>query len=162
MKKILLMMAALLLSVTSFAEDFDLVGTWYQYESDQEALDGIWVFNADGSGTLEEFHKGQSEGIDHFTYTFDTATNKLTVYFAGEEDDPSTMTITIVSQTKFTYSEDGDVLTWVKQATAISRLVVDSQPVTSYSLNGYKQKSPKGGLSIMRRADGSIVKVFSR
>lgn len=145
MKKILLLMAALLLSATSFAENFNLVGMWYQYESDQEGIDGIWIFNADGSGTVEEFHKGQSEGIDHFTYTFDSATNELALCFEGEEDDSWVMTITIESQTKFTYSEGGDVLTWVKQPTddpnAISRLVVASQPITCYSLWLQAEKS---------------------
>ena len=118
MKKILSLITLLLLSMAMFAEDFNIVGTWYQYESDVESLDGIWVFKADNTGTLEEFHKGQSEGVDNFKYDFDASNCILTIYIKGEEDDPSVMKITIVSPTKFTYSEGRDVLTWIKDGSS--------------------------------------------
>lgn len=162
MKKSLLMMFLLLMSVASYAEDFDIVGTWYQYESDQTGLDGIWVFNVDGTGTHESFDDGVSDGISSFSYQFDLSTCYLALYMEGEEDDPSVMTITIVSPTEFTYSEYGDVLTWIKQgSTGMERKTIGPQaPMATYSLDGCWQPNIQHGLNIIRRADGSVVKVF--
>jgi len=115
MKKFLLFFVLLLLNVSTYADNFDIVGTWYQYESDQETLDGIWIFKSDKTGSCEEFHKGESEGVDNFTYDFNIYTNILTIWNEGEEDEPSVMHITVVSSTEFTYAEHGEVLTWVKK-----------------------------------------------
>ena len=95
--------------------DFSIIGTWNQYESDQEGIDGIWVFNSDKTGTLEEFYKGESEGVEKFTYEYNATQSQLTIYFEEEPNDPSVMKITIVSPTEFTYSEGRDTLTWKKQ-----------------------------------------------
>ena len=95
--------------------DFSIIGTWNQYESDKEGIDGIWVFNSDKTGTLEEFYKGESEGVEKFTYEYNATQSQLTIYFEEEPNDPSVMKITIVSPTEFTYSEGRDTLTWKKQ-----------------------------------------------
>ena len=95
--------------------DFSIIGTWNQYESDQEGIDGIWVFNSDNTGTLEEYDNGESEGVEKFTYEYNATQNQLTIYFDEEPNDPSVMKITIVSSTEFTYSEGHDTLTWKKQ-----------------------------------------------
>lgn len=95
--------------------DFSIIGTWNQYESDQEGIDGIWVFNSDNTGTLEEYDNGESEGVEKFTYEYNATQNQLAIYFDDEPNDPSIMKITIVSSTEFTYSEGHDTLTWKKQ-----------------------------------------------
>ena len=115
MKKYLLFFLLLLFGSTTYAEDFDIVGTWYQYESDQEGIDGIWIFKADKTGTCEEFHKGVSEGVGNFTYDFNASTNVLTIWNEGEEDDPVVLPIRIDSPTQFTYIEDHESLVWIKQ-----------------------------------------------
>lgn len=115
MTKIISLITLLLFSITTHADDFDILGTWYQYEADHAGLDGIWVFNANNTGTHEEFYHGESEGISNFTYTFDAANCILTIITEGDEDDPFVMHITIVSPTEFTYSDGYDVLRWVRQ-----------------------------------------------
>lgn len=143
MKKFLLFISLLLFSSTTYAEDFDIVGTWYQYESDQEGLDGIWVFKADKTGTCEEFHKGVSEGVGNFTYDFNASTNVLTVWNEGEEDDPVVFPIRIDSPTQFTYIEGNESLVWIKQG----------QPSTDVSHSvapraaSFKLASSKDGLT---------------
>jgi hypothetical protein len=143
MKKFLLFISLLLFSSTTYAEDFDIVGTWYQYESDQEGLDGIWVFKADKTGTCEEFHKGVSEGVGNFTYDFNASTNVLTIWNEGEEDDPVVFPIRIDSPTQFTYIEGNESLVWIKQG----------QPSTDVSHSvapraaSFKLASSKDGLT---------------
>ena len=143
MKKFLLFISLLLFSSTTYAEDFDIVGTWYQYESDQEGLDGIWVFKADKKGTCERFHKGVSEGVGNFTYDFNASTNVLTIWNEGEEDDPVVFPIRIDSPTQFTYIEGNESLVWIKQG----------QPSTDVSHSvapraaSFKLASSKDGLT---------------
>ena len=152
-------MAMLLLSTAGFAQGFDIVGTWNEYELDQQTLDGIWVFNADGTGTVEEFYEGQSEGVSSFTYTFDASANVLTVNMDAEE--PWVMPITIVSSTEFTYTDGHDTLRWVKQGSSGIR-----QPSTArgtvlavYSADGHRLSGLSHGLNIIRYVDGTTVKV---
>ena len=150
MKKFLLFISLLLFSSTTYAEDFDIVGTWYQYESDQEGLDGIWVFKADKTGTCEEFHKGVSEGVGNFTYDFNASTNVLTIWNEGEEDDPVVFPIRIDSPTQFTYIEGNESLVWIKQG----------QPSTDVSHSvapraaSFKLASSKDGLTYYFTYDG--------
>ena len=88
----------------------DIVGTWYVYESDVAGLDGIWTFNADGIGTIEEFYHGESEGVDKMTYEL-TGT-RLLIYLEGEEDDPLEFDINVVSNDEFTWTDGHDTLTF--------------------------------------------------
>ena len=92
---------------------FSIVGTWYEYEEDQEGLDAIWVFKSDKTGTVEEFYHGESEGVDNIKYKFEK--NTLYIYYEGEEDDPSVLPISIVSSIEFTWSDGEDKLTFKKQ-----------------------------------------------
>ena len=115
MAKIFSLITLLLFSIATHADDFDILGTWYQYEADQAGIDGIWVFNANYTGTHEEFYHGESEGVRNFTYTFDAANCILAIYSEGDDDDPFVMNITIVSPTEFTYTDGYDVLRWVRQ-----------------------------------------------
>ena len=91
----------------------DIVGTWYVYESDIAGLDGIWTFNADGTGTIEEFYHGESEGVDKMTYEL-TGT-RLLIYLEGEEDDPLEFDINVVSENEFTWTDGHDTLTFKRQ-----------------------------------------------
>lgn len=158
-------MAMLLLSTAGFAQGFDIVGTWNEYELDQQELDGVWVFNADGTGTVEEFYHGQSEGVAPLTYTFDASANVLTVIIKdeepGEPEEPWVMPITIVSSAEFTYTDGHDTLRWVKQGSSGIR-----QPSTArgtvlavYSADGHRLSGLSHGLNIIRYADGTTVKV---
>ncbi len=145
MRKFLLVMAAWLLSVGSFAADFNIVGTWYQYEWDVETLDGIWVFNADGTGTVEEFHHGVSEGVSPMTYTFDAATNNLKVYSPEEPNDPFDITIRIDSPTQFTYVEGHESLTWYKQSSG--DVPVPGSHAIADKASSFKMLTAKDGLT---------------
>ncbi len=91
----------------------DIVGTWNVYEADVEGLDGIWTFNADGTGTIEEFYHGKSEGVDKMTYNF--SGTRLTIYLEGEEDDPLVFDINVVSENEFTWTDGEDTLTFKRQ-----------------------------------------------
>lgn len=103
----------------------NIVGTWYVYESDVQGLDGIWIFNADNTGTIEEFYHGESEGVDKMTYNF--SGNRLTVYLEGEEDDPLEFDINVVSENEFTWTDGHDTLTFKRQV---------NENVTDISLTG--------------------------
>ena len=158
MKRILSLFSFLLLSVATFAEDFDLVGTWYQYEADVTGIDGIWVFNADNTGYKESYYKGESDGITNYTYEFDAVNNIITVYPEGGGDKVKNrgknktwvIPITIVSATEFTYTEDNDVLTWIKQSTSIEVVRQDKTSTGSvYNLAGQKQTTPHKGINII-------------
>ncbi len=98
----------------------DIVGTWNVYEGDQEGLDGIWTFKADGTGTIEEFYHGESEGVDKMKYNL--SGTRLTVYFEGEEDDPMVFDINVASENEFTWTDGHDTLTFKRQGSG------DDQP----------------------------------
>ena len=159
MKKYCLLIAMLLLCTAGFAQGFDIVGTWNEYELDQQTLDGVWVFNADGTGTVEEFYHGQSEGVSSFTYTFDASAKVLTVNMDAEE--PWVMPITIVSSTEFTYTDGHDKLRWVKQGSSGIRQpsVAHGSVSAVFSADGRRLSGVCHGLNIIRHADGTTVKV---
>ena len=92
---------------------FSIVGTWYEYEDDVESLDAVWVFNSDNTGSVEEYYHGKSEGVDKIKYKF--ANNTLSIYYEGEEDDPSVFKINIVSNDEFTWSDGHDKLTFKRK-----------------------------------------------
>ena len=159
MKKLLSLITLLLLSVATFAEDFDLVGTWYQYEADVTGIDGIWIFNADNTGSKESFYKGESDGITNYTYVYDAVNKIITIYPEGGSDKVKgrgkkkewVIPITIVSATEFTYSEDGDVLTWIKQTTGIQGVYQHETGTGAvYSLSGQRHASPQKGINIVQ------------
>ncbi|MBR1394745.1 MAG: DUF4595 domain-containing protein [Prevotella sp.] len=143
MKKLLFLITMLLLSVATFAGDFDIVGTWYEYEWDIESLDGIWIFKSDKTGTCEEFHKGVSEGVGNFKYDFNASTNVLTVWNEGEEDDPVVFPIRIDSPTQFTYSEGRESLVWIKQEQSSGAVSHAISPKAA----SFKLASSKDGLT---------------
>ena len=156
MKKILSLITLLLLSVATFAEDFNIIGTWNQYEEDQEGLDGIWTFNADATVTIVEYHKGQPESTSSHPYSFDAANNILTVYIENKDKGKTkewVMPIVIISPTEFTYSEDGDVLRWIKQGSdpsGIQQVSVDNSSTGSvYTLSGQRLAAPHKGINII-------------
>lgn len=91
----------------------DIVGTWYVYEADVQGLDGIWTFNADGTGTIEEFYHGESEGVDKITYDF--SGTRLSIFFVDDEDDTPVFDITIISKDEFTWTDGEDTLTFKRQ-----------------------------------------------
>ena len=91
----------------------DIVGTWYVYEADMQGLDGIWTFNADGTGTIEEFYHGESEGVDKITYDF--SGTRLSIFFVDDEDDTPVFDITIISKDEFTWTDGEDTLTFKRQ-----------------------------------------------
>lgn len=76
MTKIISLITLLLFSIATHADDFDILGTWYQYEADQVDIDGIWVFNAnyvlrwvrqptDGTGIIGNWMDKKSSGITY-------------------------------------------------------------------------------------------------
>lgn len=146
----LLFIALLLFSSATYAEDFDIVGTWYQYESDQDGIDGIWVFKADKTGTCEEFHKGVSEGVHNITYDFNYSTNVLTIWYEHEEDDPTVLPVTIDSPTQFTYTEGHESLVWIKQGQPST----DVSHSVSPRVASFKLASSKDGLTWNFSYDG--------
>ena len=91
----------------------NIIGTWNVYEADVQGLDGIWTFNADGTGTIEEFYHGESEGVDKMTYDF--SGTRLTIYLEGEKDDPLVFDINVVSENEFTWTDGYDTLTFKRQ-----------------------------------------------
>ena len=156
MNKILSLITLLLLSVATFAEDFNIVGTWNQYEGDQEGLDGVWTFNADETGTIVEYHKGQPEDPSSFTYSFDAANSILTVYTKDKDKGKTkmwVMPLVIISPTEFTYTEEGDVLRWVKQGSdpsGIQRVSIgNSTTGPVYTLSGQRLAAPHKGVNII-------------
>ncbi len=153
MIKIISLITLLLFSIATHADDFDILGTWYQYEADQAGIDGIWVFNANYTGTHEEFYHGESEGVRNFTYTFDAANCILAIYSEGDDDDPFVMNITIVSPTEFTYTDGYDVLRWVRQPTdgtgIIGNWMDKKSSGITYNLSGQQLTIPRKGINII-------------
>ena len=132
----------------------DIVGTWNVYEADVEGLDGIWTFNADGTGTIEEFYHGKSEGVDKMTYNF--SGTRLTIYLEGEEDDPLVFDINVVSVNEFTWTDGEDTLTFKRQDSD------DNNPpsnITDFNIVGkwhqYADDSKEASAEWMFYADGT-------
>lgn len=97
------------------AADFSIVGTWYVYEDDIESFEGIYVFNANNSGTYQDYDNdnGQPYG-DAESFTYQLEGNKLTIN-SNDEDESLVMNINIKSATEFTWTDGHDSLTFKKQ-----------------------------------------------
>lgn len=150
MKKMICFWALLLTSIASSAQgvdDFDIVGTWYEYETDQEGIENIWTFYADNTGTRIDCDYDEYEepkGPEPFTYTFDKASSRLVIFTIEDgEDDQWVMDINIVSATEFTYSEGHDVLLWIKQGGGNS----DAGHAVSAKATSFKLATSKDGLT---------------
>lgn len=89
--------------------DHALVGTWMGITMDGEELeegDFVLVFNADDTGSINE----GGDRPEKFTYTYDPDTQRLVIFFDGDEDDAFPIDVTLDGDTATFAPEDEDVL----------------------------------------------------
>ena len=93
-------------------DNYFIVGRWYAYEAGEEDVDGIWTFKSDNTGTIEWFAQGRPVRTDKISYELRGKILKINI------EDYANISlvcdITMVSDTKFTLTDDNISLMFVR------------------------------------------------